>query len=403
MAGYLPSTPLGVDDYSRFYTELYDERQMLSVSTAFQQFFVGQGQTRFSPSANDVDIDIMRGTELIAALIPRGTVSRPLGGTQADTTEQRFSSFSRTFPLAEEESNFSADQLLQRRAGENPYEGLDRIMRLREFASDAHHEHMRRIIRMSEVLASQAIRTGAMDAILGTSDTDLQYDFRRHASNSAAAGAVWTNAATDILADIDTMWDQLRRQGKVNMDMLIVGESTAPGIYNNTAIQALLDNRRIEIGMVSTGIAVPSKYNKFIAAGLTPHGFLTTTKGHRVWWFTYSDGYFTTGGTWTPYMPVDEVLGCYSGARCDRYFGPPERMPVTSAERQWYSEMFGFSMGGPNVPAQMVNGSNVIMPAAFYFDAYPSEDRKKVTMRTQYAPIYCPVQTDAFYRMTSTA
>jgi len=37
----------------------------------------------------------------------------------------------------------------------------------------------------------------------------------------------------------------------------------------------------------------------------------------------------------------------------------------------------------------------------FYCDAYPSGDKKKVTIRTQSAPIFATTQTDAFLTFTS--
>lgn len=404
MAGYQPN-PIAQDAYSRFMADMYDERQIIAVQTVFQQFF-GQteygGRTYYSPDAAAVDIDIIRGTDLTAALVPRGTVTRPVGGTQRNAISQRYSSFSRSFPLVEEESDFEASQLLRRMAGEPSYGGMTQAERLRSFAMDEHQEHIRRVIRLDEILASASIRTGFQPAILGTVDPDLIYDFRRAGTHTYAAPAMWTNAATDILGQWDTAWTVINRDGKVNADMIIIGQNAVPGIFNNTAIRALLDNRRMDIGLVSEGQTVPASMMKFVNAGATCLGYITTTRAHRFWLFVYEGTYTSAAGAVTNYMPATEALYACSTARCDRYFGPNERMPLGSAERQWYQEMFGFSMAGPTMPSR-ISGSNIVVPESFYFDAYPSSDRKRITLRTQQAPIFATTQTDAFVLATGVA
>ncbi len=45
---------------------------------------------------------------------------------------------------------------------------------------------------------------------------------------------------------------------------------------------------------------------------------------------------------------------------------------------------------------------NQLMPVATYVDAYPSPGNKRVTVRTQSAPIFPTTQTDAFVTITTT-
>ncbi|MHA1286835.1 MAG: hypothetical protein ACTSPB_05465, partial [Candidatus Thorarchaeota archaeon] len=176
--------PLATDFYSRFMVDRYNENDHIGVPSGFQSMFgraeVG-GRTLFSPDASMVEIDIMRGNEKISALIPRGMISRPLGGIQKNTATELYTTFSRRFPLAEEEGDISADQLEFRSAGENPYANRSRLDRMRDLARQHHLEHMRRMLRMFEVLSAQAILTGYMDAIIGAvaNDKPEYYDFVR--------------------------------------------------------------------------------------------------------------------------------------------------------------------------------------------------------------------------------
>jgi phage gp37-like protein len=77
--------------------ELFDEKEVIAVSTVWQQFFGkpgnGGSKTVYSPFSDVIEIDIMRGNERVAALIHRGTDSRFLD-LQRNTATQNFSSFS---------------------------------------------------------------------------------------------------------------------------------------------------------------------------------------------------------------------------------------------------------------------------------------------------------------------
>ncbi len=54
------------------------------------------------------------------------------------------------------------------------------------------------------------------------------------------------------------------------------------------------------------------------------------------------------------------------------------------------------NMLAPPMPPNIKNLGSVITPAMFYSDAYKAQDDKKVTIRTQAAPIFATTQTDAF-------
>lgn len=402
MAEY-STTPLAQDAYSRYQIDVFDEKTVIGVPTAFQTFFGRPGaKTLYSPDAAVVDIDIIRGNERLAALIPRGIQSRPLGATQKNTNVQKFSNFNRVYPLGEEEGDIDANQLLLRRAGENPYEGRTRIQRMREHAMDHHQEHVRRFVRMFEYLCTQSVLEGKMPAILGTSDTNLLYDFRRNSANIITVGTVWTDPAADILGDIDTGCGLIRSNGHMNADMITFSDDAFAAFLVDADVIAKADNRRFEMIEVSTNNPVPSKFAEFVAGGFIPRGRLRTPGGYDLWMFTYIDGYTDSGGTFTKYMPSGYVSICASDARCDRYFGPPEKLPDVPARDQLYQQMFGFSPDAPPMPPKIKGSAGVVNASMFYFDAYTAPDWKSLTIRTQTAPIFATTQTDAFVTLKGT-
>lgn len=389
------ATPNTVDLFSRYMAREFDEKEVIAVPTAFQAFFGKPGsETFFSPDANVVDIDIIRGNERTAALIPRGMVSRSLGALQKNQNVEKYTNFSRKYPLAEEEGDLTGDQILNRVAGEQPYDRMDRWARMRKLGLKIHMESIRRIVRLFERLAAQSALTGKMDAILGTSNTDLQYDFRRNTGLTVTPANTWNSGSQDILGDIDGICDKIREFGKVQPNAMFLGGSAMDAFIKDTTVKDVADNRRFDL--LDLNSVIPAGYERFVASGWNPRGVLRTPKGYLLYLFTNVDGYINEAGTFTQYMPVDEVLITSTMARADRYFGPPETLPLIPQRVQLYQELFGFNPMAAPMPAKVLNAGAVIDPGMFYCDSYVANDWKKVTIRSQAAPIFATTHTDAF-------
>lgn len=399
-------TPLNTDFYSRYMDELFDERDIIAVSTVWQQFFGkpgnGGSKTIYSPDSDVAEIDIVRGNERIAALIHRETNSRFLN-MMRNTTTQNWSNFARIYPLAEELGDITATQILKRMAGENPYDKRARSARLKALAREHHMEHIRRYVRLFEVLAGLSLLGGQMPAILGSTNADNWYDFRRNASLIVQPALAWNDASKTgalILADIDGGCRALREIGHVSPNVMFLGQNLAGVFFGNTGIQTWADVYGFNfLRAGSEGFSLPSGLNDLVSAGAKSLGKLMTPEGNILYVFTYLDGFTDDDGMFQHYMPLNTCFLAYYGARCDRYFGPPERLPVTSMENAWYQDMFGMDMMTPVMPANIKNPSGIVTPAMFYCDAYPAGDKKKVTVRTQSAPIFATTQTDAFYTL----
>jgi hypothetical protein len=398
----MPATPNGVDVYSRYMDAMFDLKDVIGVSTVWQQFFgkpaFSNSKTVYSPNSEVVDIDIMGANERTAKLIPRGTDSRHTGNIQKNTTTQFFKTVSRVFPFAEEMGDITATQINKRIAGENPYDGKNKFDRMRKIAMEHHNEHIRRYVRLFELLCYYSLFTGQQPAILGTTNADLIYDFGRSASLTIAPAVPWDNAAADIMGDIDGAIDTMRQVGKVRPNVMFMGGDVAQAFFNDDVIQALADNRGFTLVRAGQNAPVPAQYSALAEAGADYRGFLITPKGRQLELFTYSDYYDDSDGDSQQYMPDGEVLLAQYGARCDRYFGPSERLPLLSIDQALYSEMFGFNPMSTPMPDNIAGGG-IVTPQMFYCDAYRSNDNKKVTIRTQSAPIFATTQTNSFCKL----
>lgn len=392
------STPQTVDLFSRYMAEMFDDKSMIAVSTGFQSFFgnpAAGAETIFSPDANVVDIDIIRGNKKIAALIPRGMVSRPLGSTQKNLNTEKFSTFSRKYPLAEEEGDITGDILNNRIAGENPYERRDRFDRLRYHARKIHTESIRRIVDMNEVLAAQSILEGKQDAIIGTTDTNLQYDFRRNAAHITTVGTAWSTGTADIFGDIDAACEKIKKNGRTIPNFMGIAGNALKAMIEDTNFSNIADNRRFEWIQVSDRVAPPREFQRHIDNGWQARGLLVTPEGYNLWVFTYHGYYENSAGTAVDYLPDGQAFITNANARFDRYFGPPENLPMIPQRVQLYQEFFGFNPLVPMMEPRVSAPGNVVDPNMFYCDAYVSSDWKKITVRTQEAPIYATTHTDA--------
>lgn len=394
------STPVPQDLFSRFLAGTFDERDIIGVPTAGLAFFgnpAGASRTIYSPDANTVDITIIRGDERAAALVPRGMVSKSLGSLQKPNRSMQHSEFSRSYPLAMETGDIQASKLTTPVPGESRVNsGITQRDRFRYHAVQIHNENMRRVTRLGEILAWQSILTGKQDAILGTTNTALQYNFLRNSNLTIQCGTSWAGGSANILGDIDGGCVKLRSIGHINPDMMILGDDAMVSFVKDTTVQKLADNRRFTFMSLGDGAVMPAKYQRFVDGGMTFQGNLRTPKGYQLALFTYNEVYTAANGTATKYIAADKVIITSSTARFDRYFGPPEQLPMIPQRTQMYREMLGFDLSAGMAPPNVKGGMQNSCPleACFNF-AYVSQDWKTFSIETQCAPIFATTQTDA--------
>ena len=147
--------------YSEIMLAGFDEKKIIGVPTLFQTIFNSAlGRTIFAGSSTKLDQDIIRGNESIAKLKIRGTSAEIVGKNIKSNVTGKFTAESKEFPLVEEPDFFTADQLNNRVAGENPFEPYSKEERAALIASNLHNESIRKIIRKMELLAAESFRTG---------------------------------------------------------------------------------------------------------------------------------------------------------------------------------------------------------------------------------------------------
>ena len=402
-------TPIPVGQYTRFQTAGFTDVDLRPVSTAFQAAFYGRPETGavvvFNDRSSQINIDIQKGeTQTLAMMVNRGTSSTPTDRVPSDK-ESRFTNLAYAWPLIETQGSISSNKILENRSFGDPQDLTTSVReRLTFEAGKIHQTHFKKHFTTMEYLCREALWTGQHPAILGTSNTDLIYDFHRNAGNFITAGTVWTNVAADILGDLDTGADKIQQNGGLHGEYgLLCDGAVFAGIKNNTTIKADADNRRFRFVALGGDVVLPSEFMKYKDAGFNARGRLETNDGRIVWIFTYDVTFldnFTTPGTKTrtAWVPAGKALMFSPLARCDKYFGPADRFDPVQQEIQNYRDFFGFDMGAVPVVPQ-VKDPGLFDPRMF--TVFADISKKAVELTTQSAPIMPTTHTDAFVVFSS--
>jgi hypothetical protein len=402
---YYANTPVVRDAFTRSMVESFSDKDNIGVPQAFQSLFgnpANGGQTIYSPDKNTVEITIMRGNDRIAALVPRGGLPG-FDASGSKLVDPKYSVFTRVYPLIEDESPIRSDKLLFAMPGETDESRMSREDRMAYLARELIREQQRRIGRTCEYLASQSIITGKMPVkAYGATAAGEIFDFLRPSAHTFAAAAEWGAAAGDPGANLVTASNYVRNDAHVEPDYAIMDAGSFAGLRDNENIQKLADIRRFEFVQLGSVAGLEAKYQRMVANGFTYVGRLLLSNGANLALFIYTEQYTNPSSAATLYLPLGYCVVGSTAARCDRYFGPPEALPMGPTAKAVYRELFGFNLDSPPVAPNAKPG-NAFDPAMYFHDAYLDGKNKGVWIRSQAAPIYATVMTDAFSTITGCA
>lgn len=392
------------NEYTRLMVEKFSELNSILAPTAFQGSFFGVletgAKTVFAFNTKSIEIDIQkRNKRRLAAMVHRGT-----GTVDTERVKElvaaKFSNINFAWPLIESEGAINSNELLDRSVGEMPFSPEEQKDRLTKKALEIHNEGMVNQIHTMEFLARESVLTGTHPAILGTTNTGFIYDFFRNTANIITVGNAWNSGSQDINADMDAGIDAIQQNAYLFGSYgMLLGTDAFNAFKKDSVIKGDADNRRYGFVTLDRDTPVPPMFTRYVTNGFQPRGWIDTVKGRKVWIFTYdltfTDDFTTGSDVEKEWMPLDQALLFSPKTRCDRYFGPNDRLPVTPQEAEWYQQTFGFSMMSPPMPVNIENPA-VIDPRMFHVDAYLGADKKSVVSRTQSAVILPTTQTDGF-------
>lgn len=268
-------------------------------------FFQAPPQNFFN--SESIEMDIERDGAAIAIVITDLTTGIRMNESSIYSNKEYIP------PIYGEGITLSSKELLNRDIGNDPFANLNYrasiISRILKGAAKVQNK----IIRAVELNASQVMQTGTITLIDSDSNTMFEMSFSPKATHFTQTATSWSAAGADPEADLESLNDTIRKDGKKPVDQFIMGATAFRNFIRNSKIQAKFDNRRIDQGTIS--VVQPrgegGKYHGTVEIG---------SELIDVW--TYA-GYFAhpDTGTDTPYVDDNKVIARASTGRMDAVFG----------------------------------------------------------------------------------
>jgi hypothetical protein len=315
----------------------------------------------------EIEIDVVRNGEPVAVVVQDFSVLGRYNSQEVYTNKSFIA------PIHSETGTLTSYDLIKRVAGADPFADPDYNMNATTKAVRLVGNMTNKIKRAIEVQASQVLQTGKL-ALKGEAGNILyNLDYKPKATHFPTAGVEWTNAAAVPLADLKSLAQVIRTDGKSNPDTLIFGCEAWTNFIKNAEVQANYSNRRIEQGNIATGMLTPN--------GSTFTGTVTIgSYEFNIWLYNgrYDD---VETGTSTPYVADDKVIMLSSSERLDATFGG---IP-----------MFGNPAAGilPFLPARV---SDQAANMDIFMNAWLEPNRRHLFVSAESRPLMIPTAIDSF-------
>lgn len=377
---YYSQTPLTLSGFSGYISEMFDERDFVDITTAWQAFWAAS-RPQYAFDANTFYVDTVKGNQELSRLIRRGqTIGRNLD--QKKKVDGKFTNTVRILPLMEEESPIGANELTMRLPGEIIGNPLTQMDRLRQKMLIHYRINSEKQIRTNELLAAQMIQTGKQAYILGDS-TDV-IDYGRESGNTFACTDEWDDTGAVPLTDLTDACIQALSTGGMKPDIAIFSPEASVAFFSESSIQTMADIKGFSF-ITAGNLPVPPQYQVFVNSGFVYIGRVLLPSGFELFCFVDHTSY-TDGGTRTPYMTAKTAVIATVRARYDLIVGPGEKFKMTSAERDFLENDLGIVLESSDGRLSVERHS--VRPGYFDHDFYFSPDKRVVQCRTQSSVVF---------------
>lgn len=197
-----------------------------------------------------IAIDIKRSGEKVAVAITE--CSGPNLNTKKTFTTKEFEP-----PVYGEAFNLDVCELLDRREGVDPYSAAyeEYNVSILKIMMDNFVEVGDMIQRAVELQASQVLQTGQLSLKNTNGDVTYEIDYKPKATHFPTAGTVWGAGGDDPIADLISLAEVVRADGKIDIDMAVFGRDALEKFLDDPKVKDRLDNRRMNLGQIEPRFA----------------------------------------------------------------------------------------------------------------------------------------------------
>lgn len=354
---------MAIKELATGWMQLFIQRRMPTMF--LQSFFTVKPGNIYNGAK--VQIDVQRFGEQIAVVIKRGT-----GANLNDYTDYTNKEFEP--PVYGEGFNARVEELVERMAGVDKYSSayLEYGQKLVSELMLGYEVVDAKITRSVELQAAQILQTGKLD-LLEREGGRFLVDFFPKATHFPTVSVDWDNAASTKLADLEALAKVVRKDGKVNPNVLIFGEQAINDFVDDDAVQKRADIRRFD-DMV--------RINPMLeASGATRYGSCVIGS-YRFEMWTYPEYYEDPEtGDLLPYVDADKVIMLSTNTRLDR---TSARVPLPLGPDPRVASL---------MPGRLTNRSQNLDVTP---NLYCSNDGKSITGDLESRTLLVPVQIDGF-------
>jgi len=231
-----------------------------------------------------------------------------------------------------------------------------------------------KMVRAAELQACQILQECKLD--LYSTEGNFALDFQRNSDLYGNAAVSWASASSDKLQDLENLARKINRLAKVKPDIVIMGAEAWKEFQADTAVQALLDNRRMEFGGISPEMRDQAVYCGNIWAG-----------AYELQIWLYDDHYEDpeTEADKSYIEPKNVVVMASKAARERQSRFLPYMTPPDPRVSQY-------------VPARVTSLENNI---DFFTNIYPTQDNKSIVGEIESSMLLYPKAVDAHGRITA--
>jgi hypothetical protein len=314
-----------------------------------------------------VAIDIQRFGEQVAIAIKKCTGPNLNDFDTFTTKEFEPPAYGEAFPL-------DVCELVDRMAGVDPYTAA-----YTEYASQLVARMAQgfmliddKIKRAVELQASQILQTGTLTLTDEEGATVYEIDFSPKATHFPTVTVDWDNASSTKIADLQSLANVIRADGKVDPNRLVFGETALNLFLTDDDVKARLDNRRMEIGEIAP---------EMVDSGATFYGHVWVgTYRFEMWAYpdTYTD---PATGNPTKYVADDKVIMTSTRTRLDM---TSARVPLPLGPDPRVANL---------VPGRMTSTTDGFDVTP---NVYATPNGKQIMGELESRPLLIPVQIDGF-------
>lgn len=323
-------------------------------------------------SSEEVEFDIVRTDEEVAIVIQDLSAGHRFNSGDI-YTNKNFKP-----PILKEAMALNSFDLIKRSAGSNPFEDVDFRSNIMQRAFTTIRTMENKIRRTMELQASQVLQTGIITLIDSNGVALYTLDFKPKSTHFTTSGSAWDTGTPDIQGDINSLAEVVRNDGLEDPNQLLFGAKSWIAFVNDPTIQALADNRRLNLIAVDPMRPEPGKGASFMG--------IASIGNYRYDLWTYSSRFINPQTlVKTQFIEDTSCIVRVSGARLDATFG---NIPNIGRE---------LNVTGPallpELPGRISNGAGAM---DLFTNAWLTEGGEQLMVGVGARPLMIPTAIDTF-------